>query len=491
MNLRLVSRLLGVILATLAGAFVVCFVVSLFPSPIAEERSAGRGFLICAAAASALAVVMIALGSGAETRLLRKEALAVIGLGWFAASLVGALPYYVIDPSASFLDGFFEAASGLTTTGASVYADVEVLPHSLLFWRALSQWLGGMGVVVFFVAILGHLGAGAKILYAHEASGSTADFEEPRVRSAVLDLWLVYLALSAACAAVFLGGGMSLYDALCHMFATVSTGGFSTRNASFAAFGSPFLEWSATLFMMVGGCSLLLVSHFAHGRLAIVRRNTELRAFVALFLGSALAMTPFILSESTPGGWSEALRAAAFQTASILTTTGFATADFDLWPPFPKLLLLALMVVGGCAASTSGGVKVARIVVALRALARSIELEFRPRLVRRIRMNGAIVGDPAVNDVLVFLVLVGVLCLASVPLASIFEPGLSFEAALSSVFACLFNIGPGFGEVGPARNYGGLHDYTKAFLALLMIMGRLELYAVLVLFFPSLWRTFR
>lgn len=491
MNFGLILRLLGVIIFTLALAFGICYGVSFAPSENPEELVARQGFLVCTILALALAGGLFWLGRGTQSRIFRKEALAVIGLGWIIASAVGAMPYVVIDTDTNVVDGIFEAASGLTTTGASIYGNVEILPRSLLFWRGLSQWIGGMGVVVFFVAILGFLGAGAKILYSNESSGSTADFDEPRVRSGVLNLWLFYLGLSAACALVFLLGGMSVYDALCHMFTTVSTGGFSTHNRSMGAFASPFLEWSTTFFMIVAGTSFLLLIHVARGRFQPLRHSSETGAY-ALFLAlSILAVGGMLIASGTMTGWHEAFRAAAFQVASIMTTTGFATTDYNVWPTFPKVILLALMFVGGCSGSTAGGAKVARILLAIRTILKNVEIEFRPNVVRRIQMNGKPVDDIVIHEVLVFLALLGFLCLGSVPLVSIFEPNLPLDAAISAVFASLFNIGPGLGALGPAENYAGLHDYTKIVLSLLMIMGRLELYAVLVLFSPQLWRRFR
>ena len=491
MNFGIIFRLLGVIVFTLAIAFLICFGVGFVPSPIPGEGEARIKFLLCAVIALILAASLFLLGRNSSHRLFRKEALCVIGLGWLFASAVGALPYVIIENDVGFVDGFFEAASGLTTTGASIFPDVEIMPRCLLFWRALSQWLGGMGVVVFFVAILGFLGAGAKILYSKEASGSTADFEQPRVQSAVLNLWLVYLGLSLACLLVFVLGGMSTYDGLCHMFAAVSTGGFSTRNASLAAFESPFLEWATSLFMTLGGTSFLLLAVVVRGRFQSLRRNSEFCAYLLILFGASAAIAQILLTSGLSEDIHSSVRSAVFQVVSIMTTTGFATADFDRWPTFPKVFLLVLMAIGGCSASTGGGVKIARIVMAIRVLLRSVELQFRPNVVRRIHMNGKPVENETTSDVMVFLVLVGILCLMAVPLAAVFEPSLSLEATLSSVFACLFNIGPGFGEVGPTRNFSGLHDYTKVFLAMLMIMGRLELYAILVLFSPSLWRTFR
>jgi trk system potassium uptake protein TrkH len=491
MNFGIIFRLQGVIVFSLGIAFLVCFGVSLFPSPIANEVVAERGFLTCAALAFVLAIGLILAGRGCPPRMFRREALCVIGTGWIVATLVGALPYIIIDKNLGVIDAIFESASGLTTTGASVYANVELLPRSLLFWRALSQWIGGMGVVVFFVAILGFLGAGGKILYSNEASGSTADFDEPRVQSAVLNLWLVYLGLSAICALVFWVGGMSVYDALCHMFATVSTGGFSTRNSSMGAFDSPFLEWSTTVFMITSGTSFMLLARTARGQFDMIRRNSEAKAFVLILLISSIAIAVFLLTQGGKTEWHEAFRDSAFQVASIMTTTGFATDDYDFWPTFPKVLLLVLMIIGGCSASTAGGVKLGRVVIAWKVILRGIEKEFRPRVVRMVRINGKPVDDEAVRDVLIFLVLVALLCVIAVSVTAAFEPNLSVQASVSSVFASLFNIGPGLGELGPTDNYSGLHDYTKVMLSMLMIMGRLELYALLVLFSPQLWRSFR
>jgi len=491
MNFGLILRLLGVIIFTLALAFGICYGVSFAPSENPEEIVARQGFLVCTILALALAAGLFWLGRGTPTRIFRKEALAIIGLGWILASAVGAMPYVIIDANTSVVDGIFESASGLTTTGASIYGNVEILPRSLLFWRGLSQWIGGMGVVVFFVAILGFLGAGAKILYSNESSGSTADFDEPRVRSGVMNLWLVYMALSGACVVVFISGGMSVYDALCHMFATVSTGGFSTYNRSMGAFESPFLEWSTTVFMIAAGTSFLLLIQVARGRFQSVRSSSETGAYGFFLAISIIAIGGVLLATRTFGGWHDSFRAAAFQVASIMTTTGFATTDYNGWPTFPKVILLSLMFVGGCSGSTAGGAKVARILLAIRTILKSVEFAFRPNVVRRIQMNGKPVDDHVIHEVLIFLVLIGFLCLGSVPLVSIFEPILPLDAAISSVFACLFNIGPGLGDLGPTQNYAGLHDYTKIMLVLLMIMGRLELYAVLVLFSPQLWRRFR
>ncbi|RKX34609.1 MAG: TrkH family potassium uptake protein [Verrucomicrobia bacterium] len=490
MNYSLVLRLLSAILFALAIAFVGCLAVALVYSGQPGEERAVRGFALSILLSSGIGLGFYLFGRKGPSRFFQKEALCVIGVGWILASLIGALPYGIIVEGISPVDAFFESASGLTTTGASIFSDVESLPKSLLFWRSLSQWIGGMGVVVFFVAILGFLGAGGRILYANESSGFTADFVESRVQSAVKNLWMLYLGLSAVCTLVYRIGGMGWYDAICHMFTTLSTGGFSTHNASMAAFESPFLEWAATAFMVIGGTSFLLILQVLRGRFKQVRLNTEFHAYTFILLVSTLAVTLFLMRDGLAVSWSQGVRASAFQVASIMTTTGFSTENFGAWSPFPKVVLLTLMIVGGCSASTAGGLKVIRLVVGIRSSLNSIERAFRSRVVRRIVVNGRTLEDESAQSIMTYIVILGLICLVCIPLTAVFEPEISVDGNISAVFACLFNIGPGLAEVGPARNYADFHDYTKVLLSLLMVMGRLELYAILVLFSPSLWRRF-
>jgi trk system potassium uptake protein TrkH len=482
--------MLSAILFALAIAFLGCLAVAWIYAGQPGEERAIYGFALSILLSSGLGFIFYLLGRKGPSRFFQKEALCVIGVGWILASLVGALPYGIIVDGISPTDAFFESASGLTTTGASIFSDVESLPRSLLFWRSLSQWIGGMGVVVFFVAILGFLGAGGRILYANEASGFTADFEDSRVQTAVKKLWTLYLSLSAVCILVYRVGGMGWYDSICHMFTTLSTGGFSTHTTSMAAFESPFLEWAATAFMVIGGTSFLLILQVLRGRVKQVRLNTEFHAYTLILLISILAVTIFLIRDGLAESWSHAARASAFQVASIMTTTGFSTENFGLWSPFPKVVLLTLMIVGGCSASTAGGMKVIRLVVGFRSSLNSVERAFRSRVVRRIVVNGRTLDDESTQNIITYIVILSLICVACIPLTAIFEPEISVDGNISAVFACLFNIGPGLAEVGPAQNYAHFHDYTKLLLSLLMIMGRLELYAILVLFSPSLWRRF-
>ena len=490
MNYSLIFRLLSVILIAMAIAFSACLGISLIFSSQGTEENAKVGFLFSIAISTVLAAVFYFLGKGGNSKFFRKEALCLIGLGWLLASVVGALPYLFIVPGFGIMNAFFESTSGLTTTGASILTDVESLPKGLLFWRSLSQWIGGMGVVVFFVAILGFLGAGAKILYSNEASGSTADFDEGRVQSAVSHLLWIYIGLSVACMLFYHFGGMNWYDALCHMFTTIATGGFSTRNASFAAFPSPFLQWTAIVFMFISSCSFLLIWQLLRGQVNRLKQNTEFLAYIFIITGAIISLTITLLNDYGWNDWSEKFRDAAFQVTSIITTSGFASEDFAQWSTYPQVLILGLMLIGGCSASTAGGIKIIRLVVGIKVCLHSIENAFRARVVRRIIVNGRTLSEGTAHDITVYLVIVVFLCIMSMPLIALFEQDLDPETNLSAILSCLFNIGPGFGEIGPTKSYANLHDHTKFFLSILMIAGRLELYAVLVLFSPSLWRRF-
>lgn len=490
MNFPLVSKLLGVVMLILTMAFALSLAVAfLLDGPSASPVS-HEAFIAATITALAAAGIFFWIGRSHENKFFRKEALCIIGIGWLMASLVGSIPYLIITPDIGISGAIFESASGLTTTGASVLSDLEQLPPSLLFWRSLSQWIGGIGVVVFFVAVLGFIGVGARMLYANEASGVVTEFEESRIQSTVVRLISLYLALSIACAFSFWLAGMSTFDAICHSFTTLSTGGFSTRSASLAAFASPAIEWITVVFMILGGMNFLLIIRLLMGRVSYARRNTELIAYLIILASATALIAVTLIIDGTEPGVHNAIRGSMVQVVSIMTTTGFASQDFTLWSALPQMTLLVLMAIGGCSGSTAGGLKVSRIVVALRVSLLSVERSFRTRVVRQIRLNNNILTQQAITDVSTYLVLAAGLVLASLVVISVFEPGLQVDTNLSAVFACFFNIGPGLAEVGPDENFAFLQPHTKFFLALLMIMGRLELYAILALFSPSLWKRF-
>ncbi len=490
MNYRIIFKLMSVIMATLALAFLICLGLGQAFDTSLREDGVFQEWLISTGIALGLAVIFLLLGRGAGNRLLRKEALTVIGLGWLTASFVGAVPYYLILDEASLGDSVFESASGLTTTGATVFSNLETLPTSLLFWRCLSQWIGGLGVVVFFVALLSSLGAGAKILFSHESSGNSADIESGRIQSGVLQIMYFYLGLSAACAISFHLAGMDWFDSLCHMFTTVSTGGFGTYNASAAAFNSPTIEWLMILFMALGGTSFFVLLRVMRGDWKAFTKNTEVVWYYLILGMVSLLLGIMLVGEMGWNQWSTALRDSTFQVVSIMTTTGFTTVDYQVWPPVGHTMLLLLMIIGGCSGSTSGGMKVVRLAVILKVCRLQIERAYRTRVVRPLYMNGRVLDKQDQEGVINFVLVLGVVSFSAIFILSLFEQQLSYEGGFSAVLSCLFNIGPGFNEVGPTLNYSYFTEKSKLFLSLLMVMGRLELYAILVLFSPSLWKRF-
>ena len=490
MNYGAVFRLLSVILLTLAVAFLLCLAVGYPYRSLSSEQGAMAGFAISLFVALGMSLAFFIFGRESKLRLFRKEALCVVGLGWLLASLIGALPYLLILPDCKLADAIFESTSGLTTTGASVFKDLESFPRSLLFWRAISQWIGGMGIVVFFVVVLSFLGAGAKVLFFRESSTQSMDLDSHRMHTGVVRILFLYLGLSVPCVGAYQFLGMSWYDSICHMFTTVSTAGFSTKSESIAAFNSPAIEWVAIVFMSLGGTSFLVMLRLLRGKLRLVLQNTELKGYYCILIGSVLILFVIRLPELSVGDVHTVVRQSAFQAVSIMTTTGYSTADFNAWIPAAHTLLLALMFIGGSSGSTAGGFKIVRVLLIGRLCLRNIETAFRSRVVRPLKINRETV-DAATSEGLVnYLVLITAMAFVSVLLVAVMEPTTSFKGTFSAAIACLFNIGPGLAEVGPASNYSPFHSHTKIFLSLTMVMGRLELYAILVLFAPSLWRKF-
>lgn len=489
MNYRLFFRLQSVIVATIAAAFMASLVFGLLYHGDRLTAAEFNGWILSIVFALGLSGVFLVLSRGADQKLFRKEAFAVIGVGWITASLLGSLPYLLILPECSVADAVFESTSGLTTTGASVFTDVTSLPISLLFWRSMSQWIGGLGVVVLFVALLSFLGAGAKILFSNESTAQSAEITSGRVQSGVLRIVAIYGVLSLGCYVALLACGIGWLDALAHMFTTVSTGGFCFRTDGIAALASPAVEWVLIIFMILGGVSFFILEAVLQRNWAVVRRNTELAAYCAVLLLIGILLSVMLIGEM-PGDISKAIREGIFHTVSIVTTTGYTTADYNCWPAIGQIVLLIAMLVGGCAGSTSGGAKIVRVLVATKVCWIHIERAFRPRVVRTIRVNGQIIKPDAQTSVMTHLVLLLAVSLAAISIVAVMERNVSVFGVLSVVVSTLFNIGAGFAEIGPTGSFSDLQPSTKFFLSLLMIMGRLELYAILVLFSPSLWRRF-
>ena len=417
------------------------------------------------------------------------EALASVGLCWLVAGCAGALPYWfygVLDP----VDALFESVSGFTTTGASVIADVEALPHGLLLWRSLTQWVGGMGIIVLSLAVLPHLGIGGMQLYRAEVPGPTPDKLTPRVRDTAKILWGVYGVLTTVLILLLYVTGMSFFDALNHGLATLSTGGFSTRNTSLINYPA-VSQWLIIVFMALGGINFTLHFRVFHGDWRAYVQNEECRAFCWIFGICTLVVCVILVDRGIVGLHSVAdleylVRTALFQILSLMTTTGFASVDFELWPVGTIPVLLLVMFIGGCAGSTSGGCKVMRITILGRMLYRDLFMLLHPRAVRKVAFQGQPLDETASSGIVGFFLIYVVLLFMLTFAVMLFDVDLT--TAFSAVLTSLSNVGPGLGGVGPVDNFGWLSDPVKLLLTLAMLLGRLECYALLILLLPAFWR---
>ncbi|GAB4146661.1 MAG: TrkH family potassium uptake protein [Planctomycetaceae bacterium] len=525
MNWLLLCRLLG-LLGMLVGGAMAFSLPWAFPLCGEVSHFESRGFwglvgsMVCSLASGGL--LYFRGRQDASGTILRKEALAVVGLGWIYAGFLGSLPYLFSgamrapDVPMNVADAFFESVSGFTTTGASVLNDlddVQLVPRSVLFWRSFTHWLGGMGIIVLFVAILGQLGAGGKALVRHEVPGPINESVRPRVRETAMVMWAIYVSLSVILTTVLVIEGMSLYDALCHCFGTLATGGFSTHTASVGHFNSLTIELTIIIFMIAAGTNFslyyLTIQHHptARGlrgffsRFSPFIRDPEFRVYIGILLVSTVMITASLTVNEIYPNWMTSLRHSAFMAVSIMTTTGFGTEDFHQWTEFSKGLLLLLMFVGGCAGSTGGGIKVIRFILFQKIIRLEIERAFRPNVVRPLRIFGKPVDAELRHEVIVYFSIVLVVFVVSWMMLAAIEPDTQWQPSetenlkaeklldcMSAVAATLNNIGPGLGVLGPHQNYSGFSSPGKLLLTLLMLLGRLELFAILVLFLPSFWR---
>ena len=412
-----------------------------------------------------------------------REGFLLVTGAWIAASAVGALPFVLSGAIPAYTDAFFETMSGFTTTGASILTEIEPLPRAILFWRSLTHWLGGMGIVVLTVAVLPFLGVGGVQLVRAESPGPTLDKIAPKITQTAKILWFIYLGLTVLETALLMIGGMDLFDALTHTFGTLATGGFSPRNASVGAYDSAFIDWVVTAFMMMAGLNFGLYHKLLNGRLRDVLRNTELKAYAGIFgisvLIIALSLRPVY------EGFGNSLRYAGFQAASIITTTGYATANFDAWPMAAKSVLFFLMFVGGCSGSTGGGPKVIRIVALFKLALNEMKYMARPRGMFRVRIDGEPVKKDFLYSVAGFALLY-MICLLTVTLV-VSAFGADLTTGFSTALVTVGNIGPGFGRIGPTMNYAFYAPAVKWVLSGAMLAGRLEVYTVLILLTPSFW----
>jgi trk system potassium uptake protein TrkH len=441
-------------------------------------------FLITASIAGVLGILSeLAFRQSPGFSFGRREAFLLVTAAWVTASVVGALPYILIKGSTFIVDGLFESASGFTTTGASILVDVESEPAGLLLWRSLTQWLGGMGIIVLGIAILPKLAVGGMQLLGAEAPGPIAEKLTPRIAQTAKALWGIYALLTGIEAAALVLLGMGPLDAVNHAFTTMATGGFSTIGSSIGGYGSAAIELVVTLFMVLAGVNFALHFKLLRGKPLEVLRDSELRLYVFILFAGAVLLASDLLLTGRVGDVLSALRLGAFQSTTIVTTTGFATADFDAWPAFSRALLFALMFVGGCAGSTGGSVKVVRSMIVCKKLVVELKRLVQPNAVLPVRVGRRAIPDEVVTQVTTFVIMFVTVFAAGGLILSMF--GLDLVSAYSASVACLGNIGPGFGLVGPTQTYAPLPAPAKLVLVAMMIIGRLELYTVFVTLYLS------
>jgi trk system potassium uptake protein len=483
----------AVIVVHLVGVLVRLFgPMLLVPAAVAvyyREWTDAIGFLMTAVGTIALGHVMRRAGGAtaeaASERLRRVEGMTIVAGSWLLMAHVAAVPY--MWAGLGFIDALFESMSGLTTTGATVLRDFGLFGKGMFFWRAMTQWLGGMGVIALFVAVLPRLAIGGRELFFAEASGLTDEKLTPQLRQTALALWKLYATLTAAQTLALWLAGMTLFDSVSHSMTTLAAGGFSPHPSSLAGYPSPLIQWIVTAFMFIAGANFALQVRMVRGNRRVLLDDEEFRAYTAVVVAASVLL--FVFLRSSGAGWGDTVRHATFQVVSIITTTGYASQDFQLWSDQAKVVLLALMFIGGSVGSAGGGPKVVRHVLMAKYTLRELRRTLHPRAVLPVKLGGRVVPDQTMREVVVFM-LFYILTFA-VGAAIVIALGADLVTGISGTAALIGNVGPGFGTVGPMGHFGDLHPVSKVVLTLEMWIGRLEVLTVLVLFRPEVWRTAR
>ncbi len=522
MNFRLLSKLLGIVSLLIGGAMVSSLPWAFpwlgyrkhleYSQPLTFETRGFLALLISIVGCALFGGLLLWFGRRAELKLYRKEAMAVVGLSWVVATVLGAMPYYFagcvrdVEPvtgaqvQMNIVDCLFESQSGFSTTGATVISQLEdpaLVPHCILFWRSMTHFLGGLGIIVLFVVILGH-GSAGKALMRAEMPGPTKEGSTPRMQDTAWLFALTYVGLNVTLTFILWGFKLSLFDAACHAFGTMATGGFSTYNASLGHFDSAAIEYIVVFFMILAGTNFTLLFYLIILKPMNLLRDIEWQTYMGI-IGAVTALVVAVgLYEHDFASLDWAVRDGLFQVVSIMTTTGYGTADFDAWNHFARGALFVLMFVGGCAGSTGGGLKVIRHVLFVKVLGLEIEQSYHPTVVRPLRLGGKPVDDPELRkNILVYFSLILAIFVFGWMFVVMFEPDATWGGtsqhklldSASSVAATLNNIGPGLGTVGATQNYGHFSWWSKTLFLWLMMIGRLEIFSILVLFVPGFWRS--
>ncbi len=497
MNYHIISKLLGLLILFLA----VCLLFSLFWSLFYQEWGAVAAFLDTIVICVFLGGLLYWYGRKTAEEVLRKEGMAVVGIGWLLAGIFGGLPFLfagtfesqVINGQLVTNDFFsqcvnclFETISGFTTTGSTVLTDIEVVPKGLLFWRSFTHWLGGMGIIVLFIAVLPTLGAGAKRLFKSEVPGPIPEGLRPRIKTTALILWGIYVGISLVQTILYSIAGLNLFDALCHTFGTMATGGFSPYNASIGYYQNAFIEYITIIFMILAGINFGLYFQVIRGDYKSLLKDTEMRVFLSIIaIGTLLVMFDTMRHQIFTNIF-DALRYCWFQVVAIITTTGYGTANFDTWPPFSKILLVTLMFFGASSGSTGGGMKTIRLMILIKLAYYQVYKTFHPQAVVTLKIGSKPIEQAVIDGVTgLFIIGTSTYVICSLVMGIL---GLDLITATTSVAATLWNIGPGLAKVGSIENYAFIPNIGKLLLTFCMLLGRLEFYTILVLFLPTFWK---
>lgn len=479
-NFKTIIRIIGILLLLETVMFLVCSSVSFY-----YRESDMLDFWKAGGITAGIGLLLAALGKGGERQLTRRDGYVLVSFAWVAFSLFGMLPFYIGGYIPDIADAFFETMSGFSSTGATILDDIESLPHGILFWRSMTQWIGGLGIIMFTIAVLPIFGVSGLQVFAAEASGPTHDKVHPRIGITAKWIWSIYTGITTLLVCLLTLGGMDWFDSICHAFATTGTGGFSTKQASVAYYNSPYIEYVISIFMFISGINFTLVLLFVNRKFKKFIGNAELK----FYFGSVVLFTAVIaivLYYTSPMGMEESFRKSLFQVISLQTSTGFATDDYMQWTPVLWGLLTIIMLMGACAGSTTGGLKCIRMVILTKVSRNEFKHILHPNAILPVRINKQVISPSIVSTVLAFcFIYISIIVIGTLLMMAM---GVGAEESMGCVISSIGNMGPGLGETGPAYSWNALPDAAKWLLSFLMLLGRLELFTVLLLFTPDFWK---
>lgn len=479
-NFKTIIRIIGILLLLETVMFLVCSGVSSY-----YRESDMLDFWKAGGITAGVGLLLAALGKGGERQLTRRDGYVLVSFAWVAFSLFGMLPFYIGGYIPDIANAFFETMSGFSSTGATILDDIESLPHGILFWRSMTQWIGGLGIIMFTIAVLPIFGVSGLQVFAAEASGPTHDKVHPRIGITAKWIWSIYAGITALLVGLLMLGGMDWFDSICHAFATTGTGGFSTKQASVAYYNSPYIEYVISIFMFISGINFTLLLLFVNRKFKKFIGNAELK----FYFGSVVLFTAVIaivLYYTSPMGMEESFRKSLFQVISLQTSTGFATDDYMQWTPVLWGLLTIIMLMGACAGSTTGGLKCIRMVILTKVSRNEFKHILHPNAILPVRINKQVISPSIVSTVLAFcFIYISIIVIGTLLMMAM---GVGAEESMGCVISSIGNMGPGLGETGPAYSWNALPDAAKWLLSFLMLLGRLELFTVLLLFTPDFWK---